>query len=63
MSLVIGMAYKQTHVYTRISKTAQQEGSGIDEQLSRIDAYIKDKPTKFKGEIQHWQDIGLPDYP
>ncbi|MFM1691253.1 recombinase family protein [Aeromonas salmonicida] len=59
MSLLIGMAYKQTHVYTRISKTAQQEGSGIDEQLSRIDAYIKDKPTKFKGEIQHWQDIGL----
>lgn len=53
------MTYKQTHVYTRISKTAQQEGNGIDEQLSRIDAYIKDKPTTFQGESQYWQDIGL----
>lgn len=56
---MIWMAYTKTHVYTRISKTSQQEGSGIDEQLARIDAYIQGQPAKFKGEIQYWQDIGL----
>lgn len=53
------MAYIKTHVYTRISKTSQQEGSGIDEQLSRIESYIKSKPEQFHDEPQHWQDIGL----
>ncbi|MFQ2602911.1 recombinase family protein [Aeromonas caviae] len=53
------MTYVKTHVYTRISKTSQQEGSGIDEQLARIDAYIQSKPLQFQGEIQYWQDIGL----
>lgn len=53
------MAYIKTHVYTRISKTSQQEGRGIDEQLSRIESYIKSKPEQFHDEPQHWQDIGL----
>lgn len=53
------VAYIKTHVYTRISKTSQQEGSGIDEQLSRIESYIKSKPEQFHDEPQHWQDIGL----
>lgn len=56
------MAYIKTHVYTRISKTSQQEGSGLDEQLARIDTYIKDNPEQFQGEIQYWQDIGLSAY-
>jgi len=53
------VAYIKTHVYTRISKTSQQEGRGIDEQLSRIESYIKSKPEQFHDEPQHWQDIGL----
>lgn len=53
------MTYLKTHVYTRISKTSQQEGSGIDEQLARIEAYIQGKPQQFQGDIQYWQDIGL----
>lgn len=57
-----GVAYIKTHVYTRISKTSQQEGSGLDEQLSRIESYIKSKPEQFQDEPQHWQDIGLSAY-
>ncbi|HHQ4889294.1 MULTISPECIES: recombinase family protein [Aeromonas] len=53
------MAYIKTHIYTRISKTSQQEGCGLDEQLARIEAYIQDKPQQFQGEPQYWQDIGL----
>ncbi|MFM1662272.1 recombinase family protein [Aeromonas salmonicida] len=56
------MAYIKTHVYTRISKTSQQEGSGIDEQLSRIESYIKSKPEQFHDEPQQWQDLGLSAY-
>lgn len=56
------MAYQKTHIYTRISKTSQQEGSGIDEQLARIKAYIQSKPEQFQGEPQYWQDIGLSAY-
>lgn len=53
------MAYIKTHVYTRISKASQQEGSGIDEQLTRIEAYIQSKPQQFQDDPKHWQDIGL----
>lgn len=53
------MTKHQIHVYTRISKTSQQEGSGLDEQLSRIDAYIKSKPEFLGSEITYWQDVGV----
>ena len=56
------MTYVKTHVYTRISKTSQQEGSGLDEQLARIEAYIQSKTHQFQGEPQYWQDIGLSAY-
>lgn len=53
------MTKHKIHVYTRISKTYQQEGSGLDEQLSRIDAYIKSKPEFLGSEITYWQDVGV----
>lgn len=53
------MTKHQLHVYTRISKTSQQEGSGLDEQLSRIDAYIKSKPEFLGSEVTYWQDVGV----
>lgn len=53
------MTKHQIHVYTRISKNSQQEGSGLDEQLSRIDAYIKSKPEFLGSEITYWQDVGI----
>ena len=54
-------AYK-VHVYTRISKSSQQEGSGIDEQLARIKSYIETKPELQDENITYWQDIGLSAY-
>ncbi|MCF7716487.1 recombinase family protein [Aeromonas jandaei] len=56
------MAYIKTHIYTRVSKTSQQEGSGLDEQLARIEEYIQDNPAQFQGEPQQWQDVGLSAY-
>lgn len=54
------MTKKNVHVYTRISKAAQQEGSGLDEQLSRIEKYILDNQHLFNLEnITYWQDVGL----
>ncbi|MHA3541530.1 recombinase family protein [Yersinia enterocolitica] len=57
------MTKKNVHVYTRISKAAQQEGSGLDEQLSRIEKYIRDNQQLFNLEnITYWQDVGLSAY-
>ncbi|MCW6030147.1 recombinase family protein [Pantoea sp. JK] len=56
------MSSLTVHVYTRVSKTYQQEGSGIDEQLSRINTYIESKPELKNCEITYWQDIGLSAY-
>ncbi|CQI92628.1 Resolvase%2C N terminal domain [Yersinia rohdei] len=54
------MTKLQLHVYTRISKTSQQEGSGLDEQLTRINSYIDDKKYLFDlNTIQYWQDVGV----
>lgn len=53
------MANPKIHVYTRISKASQQEGSGLDEQLSRIDAYIQSKPELSGSDITYWQDVGV----
>lgn len=53
------MTTQQIHVYTRISKTYQQEGSGLDEQLFRIDAYIKSKSEFSGSKITYWQDVGI----
>ncbi|WP_103162776.1 recombinase family protein [Pectobacterium odoriferum] len=53
------MANQKIHVYTRISKASQQEGSGLDEQLSRIDAYIQSKPEFSGSDITYWQDVGI----
>ena len=56
------MAAYKVHVYTRISKSSQQEGSGIDEQLARIKSYIEKKPELHDENITYWQDIGLSAY-
>lgn len=57
------MTKKNVHVYTRISKATQQEGSGLTEQLARIDKYIRDKEHLFNLEnITYWQDVGLSAY-
>ena len=57
------MAYIKTHIYTRVSKTSQQEGSGLDEQLRRIESYTTRESHLFNGSpIQYWQDIGLSAY-
>ncbi|MHA3670154.1 recombinase family protein [Yersinia enterocolitica] len=57
------MTKKNVHVYTRISKAAQQEGSGLDEQLDRIQKYVQDKQHLFNFEnITYWQDVGISAY-
>lgn len=56
------MPMNKVHVYTIVSKTYQQEGSGIEEQLSRINSYIESKAELRNGEITYWQDIGLSAY-
>ncbi|AKE10745.1 recombinase family protein [Serratia liquefaciens] len=56
------MTTRRPHVYTRISKTTQTEGSGLDEQTARIEQYLKDKRHLFEGDVTYWQDIGLSAY-
>ncbi|MCW2106745.1 UNVERIFIED_ORG: DNA invertase Pin-like site-specific DNA recombinase [Rahnella aquatilis] len=56
------MTTRRPHVYTRISKTTQTEGSGLDEQTTRIEQYLESKKHLFEGEVTYWQDIGLSAY-
>ncbi|QUY50333.1 recombinase family protein [Serratia plymuthica] len=56
------MTTRRPHVYTRISKTTQTEGSGLDEQTARIEQYLKDKRHLFEGDVTYWQDIGVSAY-
>lgn len=56
------MTTRRPHVYTRISKTTQTEGSGLDEQTTRIEQYLESKKHLFDGEVTYWQDIGLSAY-
>ncbi|WP_411749142.1 recombinase family protein [Serratia marcescens] len=56
------MSARRPHVYTRISKVTQSEGSGLDEQTARIEQYLKDKKHLFEGDVTYWQDIGISAY-
>jgi DNA invertase Pin-like site-specific DNA recombinase len=56
------MTTRRPHVYTRISKATQSEGSGLDEQTARIEQYLKDKNHLFEGDVTYWQDIGISAY-
>ncbi|CAM3880124.1 recombinase family protein [Serratia silvae] len=56
------MTKKRPHIYTRVSKAKQIEGSGLDEQTARIQQYLKDKQHLFEGEPVYWTDVGLSAY-
>ncbi|WP_448665671.1 recombinase family protein [Serratia plymuthica] len=56
------MSTRRPHVYTRISKTTQTEGSDLDEQTARIEQYLKDNNHLFEGDLTYWQDIGISAY-
>ncbi|OHT25357.1 recombinase family protein [Providencia sp. PROV038] len=56
------MSKLKAHVYTRISKASQQEGSGLHEQRERIDEYIKKHTKIFDDKVTYWKDIGKSAY-
>ncbi|WP_374445910.1 recombinase family protein [Providencia sp.] len=48
----------KAHAYMRISKINQRDGSGLEEQRSRIDKYINENSVLFDSNIRYWEDIG-----
>ncbi|TAJ01888.1 recombinase family protein [Pectobacterium versatile] len=56
------MSGLKPHIYIRVSKTNQIQGSGLDEQEARIREYIKGKSHLFNGEPIVWKDEGVSAY-
>ncbi|WP_409161758.1 recombinase family protein [Pectobacterium sp. B2J-2] len=56
------MSGLKPHIYIRVSKANQVQGSGLDEQEARIREYIKGKSHLFNGEPIVWKDEGVSAY-